>query len=429
MTFTTPPAPQSAPRSSLWLRVARAGWLALVAVYLAVFVLGLPARWRELTQLCQGNDCAPMQLTPVDAAALSQLRLTVPMFAYYQVGLEIVLGGLLVALGFIIVWRMGSTGIGLLVSLTLIAFGANVLAEGDSTLARLYPHLTGPVQALEPIALLLIGLLTYLFPDGKFVPRWTWLLALPLTALAAAQLVMSGWPSATAALLDWLYIVLPLTMALGLATQVYRYRTVSDAAQRQQTKWVLMGLLGTLVALAAWEILVELFPLAPGLPRVLFATVGMAGLSALLALLPVSLVVSMLRYRLWDIDLLIRRTLVYSALTAVLAGVYIASIIVLQSVVLALTGQQDSPIVTVLSTLTIAALFVPARRWLQDLIDRRFYRQRYDAQEIMTAFSTGLAAEVDLEPLRERLLAVVEETIQPEAVSLWLREPPAGSDA
>jgi hypothetical protein len=143
----------------------------------------------------------------------------------------------------------------------------------------------------------------------------------------------------------------------------------------------------------------------------------------LLLLIPLSLAIALLRYRLWDVDTLINKALVYGLLTALLAAIYAGLVIGLESLVGFFTRQTSQPVVMVISTLTIWALFQPLRHRVQALIDRRFYRQKYDVEKTLAAFSATLRNEVDLNQLCERSLAVVQETMQPASVSLWLVKP------
>ncbi|MCI0354590.1 MAG: hypothetical protein L0099_06065, partial [Acidobacteria bacterium] len=138
----------------------------------------------------------------------------------------------------------------------------------------------------------------------------------------------------------------------------------------------------------------------------------------------VSITFSVLRYRLWDIDLIIRRTLIYSMLTGALALVYFGSVVLLQWIFASLTGQQQNEFVTVLSTLAIVVLVLPLRRRVQDFVDRRFYRKKYNAQKVLAEFAATCRDETDLDILTTRLVEVGNETMQPESISLWLKDVP-----
>jgi hypothetical protein len=146
--------------------------------------------------------------------------------------------------------------------------------------------------------------------------------------------------------------------------------------------------------------------------------------------IPISMGIAIMRYRLYEIDLIINRTLVYGSLTAVLVALYFGGIVLLQRLFVALTGER-STLAVVVSTLVIAALFTPLRRRIQSFIDRRFYRRKYDARKTLEAFSAQLRNETDMDALSGDLVGVVRETMQPAHVSLWLRPdtPPKGKEA
>jgi hypothetical protein len=203
--------------------------------------------------------------------------------------------------------------------------------------------------------------------------------------------------------------------ATTLFAQIYRYRWVSDTSQRQQTKWVLFGTVAAFAGYGAFTALDLLLQSAP-----LASLLGNTAYFVLSLLIPISFALAVLRHRLYDIDILINRTLVYGSLTAMLVSLYFGGIVVLQRVFVLLTGEK-SKLAVVASTLVIAALFNPLRRRIQFFIDKRFYRRKYDARKTLEAFTATLRDETDLVALSKDLTGVVRETIQPAHVSLWLR--------
>ena len=165
-----------------------------------------------------------------------------------------------------------------------------------------------------------------------------------------------------------------------------------------------------------------LFPAVrtPGPAMVAYTTIAFSLIMICLALIPLSITLSILRYRLWDVDVIINKALVYGTLTAVLAGLYFGSVVLLQQIVGRMAGEEQSPFVTVASTLLVAALFSPLRRNIQHNIDKRFFRRKYDVTQTLEAFNATIREGADLEELSEALLGVVNETMQPEHVSIWL---------
>src|SRR5260221_3228280 len=210
-----------------------------------------------------------------------------------------------------------------------------------------------------------------------------------------------------------------------VVAQLYRYHSVSSRTERQQTKWIVFGVTVTYLIELGITLCYGFFPL--------FFSTGSLGdriLSPISTgvpiLIPLSFGFAILRYRLWEIDAIINRTLVYGTLTVLLALGYVGFVIALQSLALVLKEQlSHNPIIVFASTLVSAALFQPLRRRLQIAIDRRFYRRKYNAVQTIAAFSTRLRLneDVDLTTLTADLLAVVEETMQPAHDSLWLRNP------
>jgi hypothetical protein len=271
-----------------------------------------------------------------------------------------------------------------------------------------------PVRLLDYLGQVAFGVFFYVFPNGRFVPRWTRWLAIAVALLFVPDIFFPAeeiWP----------IVRLPFLGFLGslVVAQVYRYRRVSGPAERQQTKWVVFGVAVALVGFAALITLVNLV-LSPRSLGPLAEMAISTCVYGLIALIPLSIGVAILRSGLYEIDVIINRTLVYGSLTATLVGVYFGGIVVLQRVFVALTGEQ-STLAVVASTLAIAALFNPLRRRIQGFVDRRFYRSKYDARKTLEAFSSKLRDETDLQALNDHLVRVVAETMQPTHVSLWLR--------
>jgi hypothetical protein len=313
----------------------------------------------------------------------------------------------------LIFWRLGATRIGWAVSLALIAIPVSLISDVNNVAAA-FPGLYLPSAVLSQVGNLILLLFFYLFPNGRFYPGWalipflvTWLGFIPIPLAVTSQSVFPA--------------VIGILLLLAGSFQVLRYRRASTPLERQQTKWSLLGLFFLAIACPFWFLFFGGgLTIPPGPSRLLASLGGWLANTFLITILPVTLAIAILRYRLWDIDLVIRRTLVYAALTAILALVYFGSVVILQGALRGVTGSE-SPLVIVLSTLLIAALFAPVRARVQRAVDRRFYRRKYDAARTLAAFAASARDETDLARQRERLLAVVHETMQPANVGLWLR--------
>jgi hypothetical protein len=407
--------PQAQPDTRLrgpWVLLAQAAWIVLAVVTVALLGASIPLVFNELRTVAIGKGTSIWQLRPDEARALEQLGLTVGFYAiYWVVNLALFVLGFAIVAG-VIFWRKSDDWLALFVSLFLLMFGANMVTavpEPPTTPAVWYVA----YKVIQDLVFISTPLFFFLVPDGRFVPRWTRPLAVGWIAFGLFKRLLPF----TAPPGDVLILGL---LGTGALAQIYRYRRVSNAVQRQQTKWVVFGFALTIVVFVGVQLPFVIFPWLRQPGAALYRLPALTVILFALLVLPVTIGLSILRYRLWDIDLLIRRTLVYSVLSGLLALTYFSSVIVSQSL-LSAVGSPPSEFVTVLSTLAIAALFLPLRRRVQDVIDRRFYRKKYDAQKVIANFAATARDEADLEKLTARLVEVVQETMQPEKVTLWLK--------
>jgi hypothetical protein len=290
----------------------------------------------------------------------------------------------------------------------------------------------------EPTLLLSLALLFLLFPNGRLPSRrWRPVLWTVIGGSATFYLVgaltpgpllthesivnpvgVGGTLGDVLGTLGTIALVILLVACLASAISLILRMLQGSDQERQQLKWVAYP--AALSAVGLVVAYVGAYVLASELVNALGYWMGVLAFLAL----PIFTGIAILRYRLYDIDIIINRTLVYGPLTATLITLYFAIIVVLQRLFVLLTGQQ-STLAVVASTLLIAALFTPLRRRIQAFIDRRFYRRKYDARKTLEAFSARLREETDLEALNSELVGVVRETMQPAHVSLWLRPDPA----
>ena len=402
-----------------WLLLARAVCVALVALTLLIFIASIPVYDAQLQTFCRVTFCTPGQLTPDTARILHGLGLSPGLYALLDVALVVAAIVVWFTVATIIFWRRSNDWLALLVSIMLVMLG--VILSDDAIHFR--TSVTAwwlPIQFLSALSPVVVFLVFSLFPNGRFVPRWMRWVSLGWVAFAVLSSFLPNDPSVFPPWLSVLVVMLVSGFLLTLAVaQIYRYRHVSSPLERQQTKWIVFSVTVVVVAFLAWYVPLII---VPSLSSSVYTLISTPVFTVASVLIPLSFGFAILRYRLWDIDVLINRTLVYGSLTGMLALVYVGLVIGLQFLLRGLINQTSTPAIVV-STLVIAALFQPLRRRIQKAIDRRFYRRKYDAARIVAAFSARLRHEVDLSQLSEELIAVVQETMQPAHVSLWLRKP------
>ena len=347
------------------------------------------------------------------------------------------------AVGVVIAFRRPENPIGWILLLGGFFHGLNAFSSEYSTYALLtspgpwpggalfswlFTWTFAPGFATFPLTLLL-------FPTGRLPsPRWRlllWLIAAGFALIVVPQAV-AAWPLRGPALLGdpsrvlerlggptetlmytGVYII-GISMLASVVSLAFRFRRASGE-ERQQIKWLLYA--GAL----SFVMTATVSPAAPfDLPGFLEVTIETVLLPLALPSIPIAVGIAILKYRLYDIDVLINRTLVYGALTLMLVVVYVGSVVIFQASFRTLT-DQESQLAVVISTLALAALFNPLRRRIQSFIDRRFYRRKYDARKTLEAFSAKLRDETDLDRLGGELVEAVRETMHPAHVSLWMR--------
>jgi hypothetical protein len=400
------------------MRLVRYSWLAMTVLVLVLALLADGATFTTVHHTCSPNNCSGLELTRQQVNQLRQAGISLTTFALFSAVVTTGVACIFILIAGLIVWRRSTDRMALFTAFTLVLFGGFTFPDFGTTLTLVHPSWELPLAVISALGGIAFVFFLVLFPGGRAQPRWALVVVCVFAVSQAGQYVLPG------TVLD--PNVYPPVISLGLwvvtffaiiYTQVHRYRNVSTSIERQQTKWVIIGislaLLGFLAAILMWVI--------PAYSQsALGAFFGAILMYGAMLLVPLSIGVAVLRYRLWDVDIIINRTLVYGSLTLSLAGIYIGSVIGLQAILRLLTGQ-GSAFAIALSTLAVAGLFGPLRRRIQAGIDRRFYRNRYDAALTLAGFGVRLRDEVDLDQLAAELQSVVYETVQPAHVSLWLR--------
>jgi hypothetical protein len=305
-----------------------------------------------------------------------------------------------------------------------------LLAQPDSLPAG--EALAWIVSWILPVIIGLTVFYFLLFPTGRLPSRrWRWLgwltavfviVGVITSALSSGALMGVLGPIRNPVGIDaftnvykaMLYVASPVLTGAAALAMLLRLRH-AIGVERQQIKWFAYAAAASFIATTLAYIIPEVME-----TPLWFERAGFALNVAFIPAVPISIGIAILRYRLYEIDLLINRTLVYGSLTAMLVAVYFVAIVLLQRIFVALTGQE-STLAVVVSTLVIAALFTPLRSRIQSFIDRHFYRRKYDARKTLETFSAKLRDETDLEALSNDLVGVVVETMQPAHIRLWLR--------
>ena len=392
-----------------WLMTV--GFLVYTLLILIGHIVGFPLGYAYLHTVCP-SGCS---LTTENVRALEHIGLSISFYANLYMVIQVLYILVSVGIALLIVFKKPGQWVPLGLSCFLIWFSAYEGADYPALVAA-YPVLNVPVQLLLFLGGGILGFYAFLtFPNGKFGSRWV----LGFYLVSVFEGVLAVFITTPVfVLINSVFSFLSFFIILGVL--IYRSRRLLNARERAATKWIILSLsIFIPTVILVFFVLPAVAP-ADSLALLIVNIAGFFGCGINIA----GILMAVLYANAFDIDVFVRRTLVYTLLTAILALLYAGMVFGSQFGLATFSPQAaQSPFILVGSTLVIAALFQPMRHRIQRTIDRRFYRQKYDASRVIERFSASLHSEIDLADLSEQVVAVVQETMQPAHVSLWLRKP------
>jgi hypothetical protein len=392
------------------LILARIIWMVVAACAVGLFAAGIPSEFEMFRTVCR-TACDAQQISPRDLHALNGLGLTPDLYAGYAVVLDIVFATVYCGISLLIFWRKPSGRMALYVSLALLTFGTASFPGTMKALSAEHPLWQGPTDFLNFLGFALFALFLYVFPDGRFVPRWTRWVALVWICWQLPQYWAPEWNSFDLNSLPSVLTVTAWMVGLGTVvySQVHRYRRLSNAAQRRQIKWVVLGMSSAAVVYLGMATTLSAFAPAPTSPgRLAALLVGYSLIYLAMFLIPLSIGIAILRYQLFDIDLIINRTLVYGALTA--------SVVLLYVLVVAGLGEllqvRGNLIISLIATGLAAAMFQPLRERLQRNVNRLMYGERHDPYTVLSSLGQRLEASLAPDAVLPAAVRTVARTLK-----------------
>ncbi len=405
-----------------WLNYAlQALWVITAVFIVQLMILSVRPGYKALMQVCSEPPCPDSQLTTAGAERLSALGISLQSFVLFELFLVFALAASYATTSVLIFRAKRNDTFALYVAIVLLLYGVFVTNYVD-ILRDVNPWFTDLIDILPAFTLIAFAILCYTFPDGRFVPRWTrWTTAGWLSApvIITITVLFDSFDAAVGPLT----VVLIAMLATCIIAPIYRYRRISSHTQRQQLKWVLVGLTQMLVTLLVGvEILPRLFPvldLTGSLPNML----TQLSQAISLALFPITICIALLRYRLWNVDLVINRTLVYVPLTSILTVIYTTSLAVSQRLFTVATGEQ-SQAVAIFTTIVLTTTFTPIKNALQSYVDKNFKEAHGNLKELkeLDKQVNQVVQALDHKTLAQRVVDTIVKANHAKGAALYLRE-------
>ena len=414
---SSPLAPDGYPRGG-FITLVRGAWIAVALLIICLFVAGINVQVAQVRSVCLTTPCETGELTSAGLQTLGSLGLSPYFYVVYVVTIEAAFAIVYAVVAATIFWRRPYDRMALFASLTLLVFGAVTFTDATNALTSEHSVWWLPVAVLRFLGSASMSLFVYVFPDGRFVPRWARWVVFVWIAWQVPQYLFPGWFLSDNWQLWVENVVWPAALGTVVYSQVYRYRHVSNAVQRQQIKWGVFGISAAFVVLLATSVVLGAFAPDPTSPEgVVDFLIGNTVHYLALLLIPISIGVAVLRYRLWDIDLVVNRTLVYGALTVTIAVLYVFVVgglgVLLQS-----RGQF---LVSLLATGLVAVAFVPLRNRLQRGVNHLMYGERDDPYSVLSRLGKRLESTLVPAAVLPAVARTVKEALKLTYVAIELR--------
>lgn len=394
------------------LNLAYIGLILLIILIVGLVVASIPTYAAYLHLPRAASALAPAnpagQLTPRGMQELQAWGLSLTAYTMYLIMSNLLLIVGCLGMGLLIVWRTWGKSkdwMALCAAYALVTFPVNIIALMLRTLPSGWGVLINILSFLGEIG---ISLFVFLFPTGRFVPRWTGLLAAGSVVIWGIYIFVPAASSPSSLLAAIIFVLILLSLGCGVGVQVYRYRRVSNQVQRQQAKWVFFGLGSMAIGYMVWLGLSTFLYFQGMFAHVLVQSLFNISQIALLLLVPLSIGFAILRYRLWDIDFIINRTLVYGILTASVIGLYILVVVSLG----VLFQAQGNLLIALVATALIAVLFQPLREVLQHAVNRLMYGERDAPYTVISRLGKQLAATVAPDNVLPSIVETVAQALK-----------------
>lgn len=395
--------------------IKRTSWWVVTGLAILVFLVATPDYYQQLNQVCSQEHCLAMQLNLEQTVLITQRGWDIQFYANLIIVFQVLLYLTNLSIGIFLYSRKAEDWLAILLSLMLLT---SLQADFYRAILQAYPEFYWPASLIALLNSILIIVFFHIFPTGSFQPRWTRFLAAFWIILIAAFSYRNGmvylWEAQSR---DLIIVLVSIVLLSSISILIYRYLYILNRYQREQTRWVVFGVSVTLVGEILLEIIRLLIPVISE-NAIMLVTWNLLSLT-LGFVLPISILFAVLSSALLDIDVLIRRTLAYTALTIILLIIYVISVLGFQRLFELVTGQR-SALAAIVSTLLIAASFTPLRQKIQDYINRTFYRQQYNTEIAFQELSQIVREDVDLDQMSMMIAKTIQNTLQPEFLSVWI---------